>query len=390
MRQLEQLGHRLALGDPLRAEGNVDLPPQLGHHLLDQRRHPGEHRAAEHEELPVGEVIRAAAERLGDGGLLRVQVLVDRRADDHDHVLGRGHDGGIGRGHQAPGRQDPVQHLVRARLGEGQAPRIDRGDRGFAHVVDANLGSPVRERERERQADVPAPPDDDHISAYLIKQTGHRAIPPAYYDRPPGAPRGRRTWPPVTYLALYLTAPSTPLPALLSLRRHRPATAYGKLTARNRGQAWAAFRKDDAACLVRTTWRPVRGSRSLPRPRGQRTPARGTSQPGTPGAQRHPVRCSSGRTAPRRPPWSPGSWRSASRSPAGRPGRRARSAGSSWSACISPRLPSCRTACRWPRPTATTGSSSTGWRSTRSTSVTPRTASPWTGPTGSCGSAIPR
>jgi hypothetical protein len=136
----------------------------------------------------VPEEFRAAAERLGDGDLLGVQVLVNGRADDHDHVLRRGHDRGIGRGHQAAGTEHPAQRLIGARFGERHLARVDRGDRCLTHVIDTDPGTPVGERDRERQANMPAPPDDNHISADLIRHIGHRVFLRLIYGRPPKAP----------------------------------------------------------------------------------------------------------------------------------------------------------------------------------------------------------
>ena len=88
LRELEELDHRLALGDALRAERHVDVETESGHELLDQRGHARVDGAAQHEELTVEEVRRD----VGDGGGHRVEVgvevLVDR-GPDHDHdVLG--------------------------------------------------------------------------------------------------------------------------------------------------------------------------------------------------------------------------------------------------------------------------------------------------------------
>ena len=74
-------------------------------------------------------------ERARDGLRVGVEVLVDRRADDHDDVLGAGDDGGVGRGPEQPvdGRR---QHLGGARLVERQLAVVHQRDRALAHVVD--------------------------------------------------------------------------------------------------------------------------------------------------------------------------------------------------------------------------------------------------------------
>ena len=57
--QLEQFGHRLALGDPLRAECDIDLPAELGDYLLDKCGHTRVHRAAQDYYLAVSQVFSA-------------------------------------------------------------------------------------------------------------------------------------------------------------------------------------------------------------------------------------------------------------------------------------------------------------------------------------------
>ena len=54
--------------------------------------------------------------------------------------------------------EHPAQRLIGARFGERHLARVDRGDRCLAHVIDTDPGTPVGERDRERQANMPAPP----------------------------------------------------------------------------------------------------------------------------------------------------------------------------------------------------------------------------------------
>ena len=56
---------------------------------------------------------------------------------------------------------------ARAGLVERQLAGVHRGDGGLAHVVDAHPGAAVGERDRQRQADVAAPADDDHVTVEL-------------------------------------------------------------------------------------------------------------------------------------------------------------------------------------------------------------------------------
>ena len=97
--------------------------PSAGDHLFDQRGHPGVDGAAQDEDLPVAQVAGAAAQGVRDGGLVRVEVLVHRGADDHDHVLGGAHDGRVGGRFQPPGGARLAQRPGRPGLGERQPRR---------------------------------------------------------------------------------------------------------------------------------------------------------------------------------------------------------------------------------------------------------------------------
>ena len=123
--------------------------PVLGHHPLDQGRHPWVHRAAQDQQLPVPEVVGADAERRRDGLWIGVEVFVYGRADDDDHVMCRRHDGGIGRGPQATVGHDPAKHGAGARLVEGQFGIVDALHRGVAHVVDDDRSATVGENNRQ-------------------------------------------------------------------------------------------------------------------------------------------------------------------------------------------------------------------------------------------------
>jgi hypothetical protein len=162
--EFEQLGHGPALGDPLRAEHHVDGEAEAGDHLLHQRGDARVDGAAQDQQLAVAQVLRAARQRPGDGLLVGVEVLVDRRADDHDHVLGGGHDRRVGRGAQPPARDDAFQHGAGPRLGERQPRVADLLDRGRVHVMDGNARAPVGQGDRQRQPHVAAAPDDHHVA----------------------------------------------------------------------------------------------------------------------------------------------------------------------------------------------------------------------------------
>ena len=89
-------------------------------------------------------------EGLRDRRLVRVQVLIDGRADDHDHVLGRADHGRVGRGPQPTGGDGALKQRRGPALVERQLARVHALDGRLAHVVDGHPGAPVRERDRER------------------------------------------------------------------------------------------------------------------------------------------------------------------------------------------------------------------------------------------------
>jgi hypothetical protein len=163
LRQREQLLHRLALGDALGAEGDVDRESELREHPLDTPRDTGVDGAAQHQQLTVVEVVGGLGERPGDHVRVGVEVLVDRRADhDHDHV-GERDDRGI-RADAEPARvEDPLEDLTGAGLLEGQLPALDELDRGLVDVVDADVEPTIGEGDREREPDVPAAADHDDV-----------------------------------------------------------------------------------------------------------------------------------------------------------------------------------------------------------------------------------
>ncbi len=279
------------------------------------------------EDLAIAQIFGAATERLGDRRLLGVQVLIYRRADDHHQVLRRGHHCGVGRGLEPPGAERPVQDLIRARLGERHPARVHPADRGLAHVIDTHPGAPVGERERQWQAHVPAAPDDNHISVDLIRQLRHRT----YLRLIMQASGGHRVGASVTSLALYLTAmPIAPRALLSPCRRPPTCPSCGLLTgisgfrygglriftggrasltvgsrrgSKHGGVSWPGppFTRN-AACLVKSTYRPARG----PRSRSCRTARNSPSRPALPPlsaarpARGRLARWRHGRTAP---PW---------------------------------------------------------------------------------------
>jgi hypothetical protein len=167
LRQLEQLRHGLALGDPLGAEGDLDLDAEGGDHLLHQGGHPGEDRGPQHEHLAVAQVRGAAGQGPRYSGLVRVQVLVDRRADHHDHVLRRADHGRVGRGAEPAGGHGALEKRRGARLIERQLARVHGLDGRLADVIDGHPGASVGERDRQRQSHMTAASDHYQVALEL-------------------------------------------------------------------------------------------------------------------------------------------------------------------------------------------------------------------------------
>ena len=123
LRELEELGHRLALGDALGAERDVDVEAEPLDQALHHRGDARVHGAAQHEELAVGEARGDVLDRRLDRVEVGVEVLVDRRADDDHDRVGVA-DRGRARGGADPALgEDLLEHLARARAPRRAARR---------------------------------------------------------------------------------------------------------------------------------------------------------------------------------------------------------------------------------------------------------------------------
>ena len=166
----KQLGHRLALGDALGAERDVDVEAELGEQPLDQRGDARVHRAAQHEELAVAEVVDAAPRSAcGHGVGIGVEVLVDRRADDDDDVLGVADDRRVGGGRRAgPAASASASSSSAPGSRNGIVPALTCSTAVGFDVVERDTDRPrVGEGEAERQADVAAATHHDHVERPL-------------------------------------------------------------------------------------------------------------------------------------------------------------------------------------------------------------------------------
>jgi hypothetical protein len=163
LRQRAQLHHRPALGDPFGAEGDVHVAAGLGDQLLHQRGDPRVDGAAQHQQLPVHQVLGAPAQRPRDGARVGVLVLVHRGAEHHHNVLGPADRGRVGGGREEAVGDHPLQHRRRPRLLERHGGVVDQLHGAVADVVEQHRGAAVGERQAEREADVPAAADEDHV-----------------------------------------------------------------------------------------------------------------------------------------------------------------------------------------------------------------------------------
>jgi len=106
-------------------------------------------------------------------------------AEDDDDVLGGGDGGGVGGGGQAAVGDGGGQDGAGAGLVEGQPPGVDEVDGGLADVVDDDPGAAAGERDRQRQAHVPASPDHHHVPPEPRLRPGPGL--PARYGIQPGS-----------------------------------------------------------------------------------------------------------------------------------------------------------------------------------------------------------
>jgi hypothetical protein len=168
--QRAQLAQRVALGDALRAEDDVDRLAELLHPLGDHRGHARVDGAPEHQKLPVHQVIDLGLDRLQHRSDLGVEEAVDWRADDDHHRLGGADRPSVGGGGELAARQNARQQLVGPLFAEGHAPRVDPD----VAVVQHHGLPPVGKGDPERQPHMPTAADDGDVPL----EHGQPPIPP--------------------------------------------------------------------------------------------------------------------------------------------------------------------------------------------------------------------
>ena len=101
----------------------------------------------------------------------RSEELVDRRADDHDQLVGPADHLGVGSQLEPAGRQELAKQLVGAVLEERHLAADDPVERRLVRVVDAHAQPRLGEGQAEGETDVAAAAEDDDVEIV----TGHRA-----------------------------------------------------------------------------------------------------------------------------------------------------------------------------------------------------------------------
>ena len=99
-------------------------------------------------------------------------MRVDRSANDDDHGIGIGDDGGIGRGGQPAIGEHPGEWLGRARLEERKPTGADGGYGFFVDVEHRHRCAAISEGDGERKSHVTAATDDCDVGA----GTGHDGL----------------------------------------------------------------------------------------------------------------------------------------------------------------------------------------------------------------------
>ena len=128
LRQGVELLERVALGDPLGAEGDVDRAPRSARCCGDVDGRSGIDGAAEHDEGAVAEMRRDLVDRLLEDRHRRAEELVDRGADDdHESASVRSIIDAVRPEGEAARRQDLAQQLVGAVLHERHLARRRSG-----------------------------------------------------------------------------------------------------------------------------------------------------------------------------------------------------------------------------------------------------------------------
>ena len=158
--QRVELRHGASLGDPFGTERDVDGEPGAGEEILDQSCDPRVDRRSEHDQLTVANVRKNRLEHPGDGGGVRVQVLVDRRPDDNDHRVDLGDHSRVGRRLDPTVRADSAQQCLGAVLEEGHGAVVHQINRCLVDIEEGHGQTAISQGNPQGQPNMAASTDD--------------------------------------------------------------------------------------------------------------------------------------------------------------------------------------------------------------------------------------
>ena len=186
-----QVADRLALGQPLGAEGHVDMGPRRENLVMHQPRGAGGHGALDHDELAVGHIGRDGAAGGADMAQIRLELVRERRAHgDQDRLdpLGRGR---VGRARELAGFDAGGHQILEAGFGDRALALVQGGDH-LGVGVDADHAQPAGgEHGGDDAADV-AEADDGDVRDGGFRRGGGHGRPPAQRRWDSGRAGGRR------------------------------------------------------------------------------------------------------------------------------------------------------------------------------------------------------
>ena len=163
LRQVSNFVERVAFGDPLRAKGDIHLDAVRLESLLDEFGRTRVDRASQDDESSGLQV----RHHLIDGALVhphrRIHELIDRRADHH-HDHRRATDRlWLAAEIEAAGGKQPGEQLVGAPFHERHLAGAHPLDLVGIGIVNADPVAGFRKAQRQRQSNVAAATDHDHV-----------------------------------------------------------------------------------------------------------------------------------------------------------------------------------------------------------------------------------
>ena len=150
----------MSLGNPLRAEGHLDLQVALVDIVLDLAAGPRVDGAAQYEGLACTHVFQTRLEHLEQDVDLWVQVAVDRRADDQNDVARVGQDPRIAGERERSLAKHLAEPGLETLVEKRRLAGTHRRDRLLVDVIDERRAAGRRVDDRQRQPDVTASADD--------------------------------------------------------------------------------------------------------------------------------------------------------------------------------------------------------------------------------------